>query len=240
MYSSILMGGGIGGRAAARQVRGGRSASAQEKLCGPRAVGIGVGRLKPGDLGQWAPKSSRPIVQWGLVGHSLGALPSPLGRKAASGRPEGLVSDTVYQPHDYLIEVDSPQDAEDRIIASQWAGDFNDIARVEVLRQCACGTAHGKDVRRLRRRTLAQRINKTPRPLPRGFKFLARLSPRSKTLEIRHSHHATQMLFVKHPTQPQPGGGLPPTTHLMERRARRTVWCPSRNANAQSTSGRVR
>ena len=34
------------------------------KLGGPRAVGIGVGRLKPGDLGQGT-KCRRPIVQWG-------------------------------------------------------------------------------------------------------------------------------------------------------------------------------
>jgi hypothetical protein len=55
-----------------------------------------------------------------------------------------------------------------------------------------------------------------------------------------NSNHATQILFVKRPTQPQPSGGLPPTNHLMERRARRAVSCPSRNANAQSTCRCVR
>jgi hypothetical protein len=42
---------------------------------------------------------------------------------------------TVYQPYDYLIEADGPRDAADRIIASQWAGDYADIGRVEVRRQ---------------------------------------------------------------------------------------------------------
>jgi hypothetical protein len=47
------------------------------------------------------------------------------------------------------------------------------------------------------------------------------------------SHHATQYLIVKHPLKLNPThGGLPPSTRLIERRARRTVWCPSRNANA--------
>jgi hypothetical protein len=49
---------------------------------------------------------------------------------------------TVYQPYDYLIEADSPRDAEDRVIAANWSGDYADIARIDVRRQCACGNAN--------------------------------------------------------------------------------------------------
>jgi hypothetical protein len=56
--------------------------------------------------------------------------------------PAKLYCVTVYEPHDYLIEAESPRDAEDRIIATKWVGDYENIARVEVRRQCACGNAN--------------------------------------------------------------------------------------------------
>ena len=87
------------------------------------------------------------------------------------------------------------------------------------------------DVRRLRRRTLAER--KTPPTSLGGVAHISRGYRRArKTLEIVSPHHATHFLIVKYPTQSTKHGGLPPSTRLIERRARRTVWCPSRNANA--------
>jgi hypothetical protein len=50
----------------------------------------------------------------------------------------------VYErPYEYSgVEAANPADAEAIIVRSQWPGGDEDIARVEVMCQCACGTAN--------------------------------------------------------------------------------------------------
>jgi|RhiMetdeSRZDD1v2_1073273.scaffolds.fasta_scaffold389226_2 hypothetical protein len=47
------------------------------------------------------------------------------------------------RPCEYTgVNAENPADAEAIIVRSQWPGSDEDIARVEVLRQCACGNAN--------------------------------------------------------------------------------------------------
>jgi hypothetical protein len=48
----------------------------------------------------------------------------------------------VYErPHEYEnVEAKSPQEAEEKVIATEWAGDYERISQVEVMLQCEdCG-----------------------------------------------------------------------------------------------------
>jgi hypothetical protein len=50
----------------------------------------------------------------------------------------------VYErPYEYPgVEAENPADAEAIIVRSQWLGADEDIARVEVMRECPCGIAN--------------------------------------------------------------------------------------------------